>query len=199
MRLENSFDVAAAPEAAWRLLNDVPAVVPCMPGAELLEVGEPGEWKTRLRVKLGPIALQFAADVRRELLDEAGRQVVLAVKAREVKGRGSAEATITSAVTEGEAGTHVKVVTELALHGAVSQYGRGVIANVAANLTQQFATCLAERLSARPSPKDEEGVHVAELPTGSASGPGKPVGLLRLLLRALLRRGAQKPGSSRRG
>jgi len=33
MRLENAFDVPAPPEHAWRLLNDVPRVVPCMPGA----------------------------------------------------------------------------------------------------------------------------------------------------------------------
>ena len=34
MRIENSFRVPAGPEQAWALLNDVPRVVPCMPGAE---------------------------------------------------------------------------------------------------------------------------------------------------------------------
>jgi carbon monoxide dehydrogenase subunit G len=197
MKLENSFDVAATPEAAWRLLNDVPAVIPCMPGAELLEIGEAGEWKAMLHVKLGPIALQFQADVRRELVDEAGRQIVLAVKAREVKGRGSADATITSAVTEGEAGTRVEVVTDLTLRGPVSQYGRGVIANVAASLTRQFATCLEERLSAGRSPTDEGGVQGAARPAGTAvADHGKPVGVLRLLLRALLHRGSRRSGST---
>src|SRR5437762_1073705 len=37
MRLQNSFEVAAPVDAAWRLLNDVPAVLPCIPGAELVE------------------------------------------------------------------------------------------------------------------------------------------------------------------
>ena len=37
MRLDNAFDVPASPEETWRLLNDVPTVVPCMPGAELVE------------------------------------------------------------------------------------------------------------------------------------------------------------------
>ena len=38
MRLENTFEVPAPPDAAWALLTDVPRVVPCMPGAELTEV-----------------------------------------------------------------------------------------------------------------------------------------------------------------
>ena len=38
MRLENEFTVPAPPEQAWALLNDIPRVVPCMPGAELTEI-----------------------------------------------------------------------------------------------------------------------------------------------------------------
>ena len=76
MRLENAFDVPASPADAWRLLNDVPSVVPCMPGAELVEVVDENAWKARLHVKLGPIALQFLADVAREETDEAaGREI----------------------------------------------------------------------------------------------------------------------------
>jgi len=85
--LENSFVVPAPVEAAWELLNDVPSVVPCMPGAELVEGGGDA-WKAKLDVKLGPIALRFLTDVRREEVDEAGRRIVLTAKAREARGRG---------------------------------------------------------------------------------------------------------------
>jgi len=96
MRLENSFEVPAGLEQSWRLLNDVPSVVPCLPGAELVEVVGENAWKAKLHVKLGPIALQFLADIVRERSDEAAGLVVLTTKARESKGRGSAEATIES-------------------------------------------------------------------------------------------------------
>ena len=66
MRLENSFDVPAQPEGAWALLNDVPRIVPCMPGAELTDVVDGNTWKATMHVKLGPISLQFATDVKRE-------------------------------------------------------------------------------------------------------------------------------------
>ena len=87
------------------LLNDVPAVVPCMPGAELEETLGENAWKAKLHVKLGPIALQFTVDVTREEMDESAGRVVLAAKAREAKGRGSADATIESTLAGQDRGT----------------------------------------------------------------------------------------------
>jgi carbon monoxide dehydrogenase subunit G len=147
MRLENSFEVAAPVDSAWRLLNDVPTVLPCMPGAELVETVSENAWKAKLHVKLGPISLQFLADVSREQIDEQTGRVVLATRAREAKGRGSAEARIESAVSSSGAGTTVDLVTDLELRGAVAQYGRGVVAEVASTLTRQFADCLARKLA----------------------------------------------------
>ena len=178
MRVENAFDVPASVDEAWRLLNDVPEVVPCMPGAELVEVVGDDAWKAKLHVRLGPIALQFLADVTREQVDETAHRAVLAVKAREAKGRGSAEATIESSLAAAEAGTHVALVTELALRGAVAQYGRGVVADVASRLTAQFAECIAAKLVAAPAAPPPEAA---------------PIGGLRLVLgafwRSLFRRG----------
>ena len=178
MKVENAFDVPASVDEAWRLLNDVPEVVPCMPGAELVEVVGDDAWKAKLHVRLGPIALQFLADVTREQMDETAHRAVLAVKARASKGRGSAEATIESSLAATEAGTHVALVTELALRGAVAQYGRGVVADVASRLTAQFAECIAAKLVAAPAAPPPEAA---------------PIGGLRLVLgafwRSLFRRG----------
>lgn len=155
MRVENAFDVPVSVDEAWRLLNDVPEIVPCMPGAELVEVVGDDAWKAKLHIRLGPIALQFLADVTREQVDETAHRAVLAVKAREAKGRGSAEATIESSLAAAEAGTHVALVTELALRGAVAQYGRGVVADVASRLTSQFAECIAAKLATPAAPPPE--------------------------------------------
>ena len=178
MRLENSFEVAAPPEEAWRLLNDVPAVLPCMPGAELVEVVGEDAWKAALAVKLGPIGLRFLADVTRTELDTAGRRVVLTVDAREVKGRGSARATVESTAAATAAGTRVELTTELELRGAVAQHGRGIIADVASRLTEEFARCLATRL---------DGSGAGDAAASEPPAPTRPVGGLRLLLAALWR------------
>lgn len=183
MRLENAFDVPATPEEAWQLLNDVPAVVPCMPGAELIEVAGDDAWKAKLHVKLGPIALQFLADITRQTADEAAGRVVLAVKARESKGRGSADATIESRLTTHGDGTHVDVATDLTLKGAVAQYGRGIVADVAGKLTDQFARCIAAKLAATP----------ADPTVARPQHQAAPVGGLRLVLGAFWRSLFRRP------
>ena len=48
MKLENSFEVPASPEAAWALLMDVPRIIPCMPGAKLDETVDGSHWKDEL-------------------------------------------------------------------------------------------------------------------------------------------------------
>jgi carbon monoxide dehydrogenase subunit G len=150
MRLENSFEVPAAPETAWDLLLDVPRVVPCMPGAELTEVVDDSNWKAKVAVKLGPVALTFATDVRREQVDEAARRVTLSADGRELRGRGAARATVESSLSSGNGGTRVDIVTDLSLTGPAAQYGRGMVADVSSQLIRQFADCLKAQLDESP-------------------------------------------------
>jgi hypothetical protein len=175
MKIENSFEVPAPREEAWALLMDVPRVIPCMPGAELTETLDGDRWKAKVSVKLGPISLVFATDVARVSADEAAWTSTLSANAREVKGRGSARATIESRLADVDGGTRVEVVTDLSLTGPVAQYGRGMVADVAAQLTKQFADCLQQRLSA---PANEPAAPPAQ---------ARPVSGLRLGLGALAR------------
>ena len=194
MRLENTFEVPAPPEKAWALLNDVPRVIPCMPGAELTESIDDSHWRATMHVKLGPISLQFATDVERTASDEAARRAVLAAKAREVKGRGAAEATIESSLEAAGTGTQVTIVTNLTLRGTVAQYGRGIVADVANQLVRRFAECLAGELQAPtgqvsdghdpgtvPEPRPDE-------PRPAEARPVEPVGGLGLAFAAVWRR-----------
>ena len=153
MQLSNDFEVAAAPEQTWNLLNDIPRVVQCMPGAELTRVVSEHQWEATLRVKLGPISLRFLAEISRNEMDEATRRVLLTVKAREAEKRGSADARLTSTVAAGGTGSQVEILTDLTLRGTVAQYGRGVVPEVAAELTRQFAQCLQKQLEENTSPE----------------------------------------------
>jgi len=170
VRLENSFEVPASPEQAWRLLVDIPRVVPCMPGAELTETIDDSNWKAKLGVKLGPISLTFGVDVSREEVDEAERRAVLSARARELRGRGGGSARIESSLAPLNGGTRVDLVTDLTLSGAVAQYGRGIVEDVSLRLVGSFADCLRAQLTAQPL---EAGPQV------------KPVPALRLGLAAL--------------
>jgi uncharacterized protein len=180
MRLENSFEVPAPPEAAWELLMDVPRVVPCMPGAQLTEVVGESQWKAKIDVKLGPIALAFATDVERTEADEATRRVTLGANARELRGRGGARATVESTLAATDGGTRVDIVTDLALSGAVAQYGRGMVQDVSSQLVNQFADCLQAQLG----PSREQ----AEAAVAESARPVRGVSLgLSAVWRAIVR------------
>jgi carbon monoxide dehydrogenase subunit G len=177
MKLENSFEVKASPDRAWDLLMDVPRIVPCMPGAELVDTLDGDHWKAKMAVKLGPISLTFDTDVTREESDEQARRATLAASARETRGKGSARATIESTLSELEDGTRVDIVTELALSGPVAVYGRGLIADVSGELVNSFAKCLQAQLEASP-----------EEARAAVAAQAKPVSGFSVGLRALLRR-----------
>jgi len=155
---------------------DVPRVIPCMPGATLTETVDDSNWKAKMNVKLGPISLTFDTDVKREEADEAAGKAKLSAKAREARGRGAAQATIESSLSELENGTQVDVVTDLMLTGAVAQYGRGIVEDVSQQMVQSFSECLKAQLVA--SPEEAEA---------AVASQAKPVGGLRLGLGAMWR------------
>ena len=189
MRIENSFEVPAPRETAWTLLMDVPQIVPCMPGAQLVDTVDENTWKATMAVKLGPISLNFATDVVRETADEASNSVTLSVKARETRGRGGAQAAIQSSLSDVPDGTRVDIVTDLTMSGAVAQYGRGIVQDVAAQLTNTFAECLKGKLAPEPAleaaPAETAPVGPAEESAGQPTPEVKPISGLSLGLRAV--------------
>jgi carbon monoxide dehydrogenase subunit G len=177
MRLENTFEVPAQPEQAWELLMDVPRVLPCMPGTELLETVDERHWKARMTVKLGPMGFTFATDVRREDVDESARVATLSASAQELRGRGSGTATMRSSLESIQTGTRVTIATDLSMAGAVAQYGRGLVEAVSAQLVSSFAECLRTKLAEAPAPVGEPE---------PAPAPAEPVRGLRLVAAAIV-------------
>jgi uncharacterized protein len=182
VRLENSFTVPGSPDAAWDLLLDVERVIPCMPGAELTETVDESNWKAKMHVKLGPIALTFATDLKREEVDAAARRAKLFANAREMRGRGAAQARIDTWLETSDSVTTTRVVTDLTMSGPVAQYGRGIVHDVASQLVGQFADCLARELEPAPPPSGEIP---SPSPTPAPAPQPSPVGGLQLVAKAL--------------
>ena len=94
MRFENSFVVEAPSEEVWEALLDVERVAPCMPGAEVLERTGEDTYKVGIKVKLGPISMQYRGEVEIVERDPVTRTAVMSAKAKETRGQGFANATI---------------------------------------------------------------------------------------------------------
>jgi hypothetical protein len=153
MQLENEFSVPAPVSEVWKTLLDVERIAPCMPGATVERV-DGDEVAGRVRVKVGPVTASYAGTARFVTKDEAAHRFVLEGSGRETRGTGTASATVEVSMSEQDADTRVRVVTSLEVTGKQAQFGRGVMADIAAKLTDQFAACLAERVRG-PAPAAE--------------------------------------------
>jgi len=145
MRLEHEFTVPAPVGTVWTALVDPERVAPCMPGATL--TGVDGEKFTgTVKVKLGPITLMYKGSGEFLETDEGSRRMVMKASGKDVRGNGTAAATVTAVLGEVDGGTRCEVVTDLSITGRPAQFGRGLIAEVGGKIIDQFAGCLASRL-----------------------------------------------------
>jgi carbon monoxide dehydrogenase subunit G len=181
MEIENEFDVPAPVDHVWTYLLDVERVAPCMPGAELTEVVDDHTWKGRVNMKLGPVSLAFVGTVTMQERDDQAKRIVLAAKGMEQKGKGAANASVTSWLEQGDGVTNVKMRADIHLTGTVAQLSRGLLPEVSRKLTQQFADCLHQSMGAAEVRATESAdVAAAVAAPVDASARTKPIGGIRL-------------------
>ena len=192
MLIENEFAVATPIDELWGFLLDVERIAPCMPGAELTETVDERHWKGKLNMKFGPVALSFAGTVEMTDRDDAAHRAVLHAKGMEQKGKGAANATVTSWLEPaGQGETTVKMAADISLTGAAAQLSRGLLPEISKKLTQQFADCLESTLNAeRAAPEgaaDDGGAGEGVSGPAAAPAPAAPkhVGGIGLGLSAL--------------
>jgi carbon monoxide dehydrogenase subunit G len=185
MEFDNSFDVPLAPAQAWAMLMDIPRIAPCMPGAELTEVIDPQNFRGKIAVRLGPVALTFAGSVAFEAVDDTNHSARVKAQGSDAKGRGAANATAAFRIEPSGSGSKVLIHTDLMLSGAVAQYGRGVgmIQATAAQIIGQFATNLRARLDQQPAAALSEAP-AAQMP-GVPPPAAKPISGLSLMARVI--------------
>ena len=148
MELQHTFTVPAPVDEAWSTLLDVEGIAPCFPGASLTGV-DGDSFSGTVKVKLGPVSLQYAGKGRFVERDESARRVVLEANGSDKRGNGTAGATVTARLEPvGDAETRVVVDTDLKVTGRPAQFGRGVLQDVGGRIIEQFASCLATRMAA---------------------------------------------------
>jgi carbon monoxide dehydrogenase subunit G len=194
MQIENEFTVTAPADALWAYLLDVEKVAPCMPGAALTDTIDDRNWKGTVHAKFGPVSMSFAGTVTMEERDDTAHRVVLKAKGMEQKGKGAANASVTSWLepTDDQATTTVKMQADITLTGAAAQMSRGLLPEISKKLTQQFADCLQAGMAAEAvAPAAGAGVSTAASDAAPAARPApphaaaKPVGGIGLGLGAL--------------
>tara|TARA_A100000171_G_scaffold11109_1_gene8917 strand:- start:2649 stop:3293 length:645 start_codon:yes stop_codon:yes gene_type:complete len=152
MKLAYQFKLDVEPQEAWRVLTDIPAITPCLPGASIdpdIEDGSEQDkesYKGRMKVKLGPVGMVFKGTMRYVERDDTNHTAKLEAAATEMKGAGSAKSTIDFAVVPADSGSQVSVVTDFQVSGKAAQFGGGVMQSVGKRLMDEFSSRLAEKI-----------------------------------------------------
>jgi carbon monoxide dehydrogenase subunit G len=168
MKLEHEFTVAAPIDTVWHALLDPERVAPCFPGATVTSTsGE--EFAGTVKVRLGPISLQYRGKGRFTDTDEAAHRTVIEASGTAAGGQGTAAAKVEASLAENGEGTTVSVITDLTVTGKPAQFGRGLIEDVGKKIIGQFADCLSKSLTPAPEPAP-----AAPPPPATAAAPSTP-------------------------
>jgi uncharacterized protein len=155
MRFENRFDVDAPIEEVWNTVLDVERVAPNVPGAQVLERTGEDAYKVAIKVKVGPMSMTYRGEVEIVERDADAHRAVMKARAKESRGRGTANADVTMALSGENGRTAATVTTDVDLTGQVATMSQGVLQDVSGRLVQTFAQNLAAMLEGAKEPAPE--------------------------------------------
>jgi len=156
---KDHFTVAYPPDRVFDMLGDVAQVAACLPGASLTGVPTPERVEGMIRVKLGPISAEFrgAARIERVLENLSGRIVGVGSDQRS-RSLTQGEIRYHLVPIEHGAATRVELSIGYSLKGMLAQIARdGLVRDLAARLTADFARNLDRHLSGVPVDATAEG------------------------------------------
>ncbi|MDQ3904197.1 MAG: SRPBCC family protein [Actinomycetota bacterium] len=151
MKLEHEFTVAAPIDTVWQALLDPERVAPCFPGATITSASG-DEFTGTVKVRLGPISLQYRGSGRFTGTEPAAHQTTIEASGTAAGGQGTAAAKVHASLAENGQGTTVNVITDLSITGKPAQFGRGLIEDVGKKIIGQFADCLSKSLGSADEP-----------------------------------------------
>ncbi|WP_104102119.1 SRPBCC family protein [Cryobacterium sp. M96] len=157
MDINSTFSVVAPIDEVWKTLMDFERVAGCVPGAQVLNKLSDDAYQVGMKVKLGPVTIQYRGQMTVLERDATAHRAV-------IEGRGQGTATLTLVEAEGE--TQGTVSAEVALSGKVAAMGRSIIGSV----TDQMMVLFAENLQAMVTgPAPEPAVPAAGATTGQTA------------------------------
>jgi carbon monoxide dehydrogenase subunit G len=194
MKIEKNFVVKAPPEEVWDFLTDPHRVAGCVPGGEITEQIDEQTHGGTITLKVGSIALRYKGKVHFERLDAAARQAELVASGRETRGKGGADARVTSRLRErGPGETEVDTVADLTVTGLLAQMGRGMIQDVSDQLFETFTDAVRAQLEGTAPAAGEAPAEGAQSGAPAQAEPIQMVSLGTKVLGRAAARAARRP------
>ncbi len=138
--------IPVARERLWDYLMDVPAVSRCVPGVGDVEAVGDKAYRGSLEVKVGPVRLTLQGTITIEEQDRAGWRARMRAEANDRRLGGGIRAQMHLTLLPDDAGTRVRIDTELAVLGKIGEFGQPIIRSKADRLLEEFARNLGSAL-----------------------------------------------------
>jgi len=154
VKIERAFPMPAAADATWTLLQDIPAVAACMPGAAITERVDDMHYKGTVALKVGPASLKFKGEIEVREQDATTRTLRLVAKGMDQSGTSAASLDLTARVDAVDGATSSLAGTsEASVSGKAATFGGRMMDAVADQILKQFAANFAALVEAtRPAP-----------------------------------------------
>jgi aerobic carbon-monoxide dehydrogenase small subunit len=162
------FTVTYPADEVFALFGRIEDVASCLPGAFITARPAADRVEGGIRVKVGPIAAAFAGTAR-ITRDEAARSGRIIGAGADAGGRSTTQGMISYRVTDGPSvGTaRVELQVGYTLKGALAQFSRpGLVRDLAARITVQFAANLEARLAGKVPASSTGGLNPLSLLIG---------------------------------
>jgi len=149
VELARTFPLPGAPDAAWKLLQDVETVATCMPGAKITQRIDDTHYKGTVTVRVGPATLSFRGDIEVKEIDAATRTLRLVGKGSDTTGSSAGSMDLTARIDAAEDGrSALNGQSVVSLSGKAAAFGGRMVNSVADQILGQFAGNFAARLPA---------------------------------------------------
>ena len=139
LQIKHSFTAEAPIDLVWNYFANPIKVVPCLPGAELVEVIDEQTYLGRVGIRLGQINMNLEGQVRILEIDPQQKMMTLTASGDQMGAPGGAEADISFSLNEvDKANTEVNILGDVRVSGKLAQMGGGMVQTVAKFMFGRF-------------------------------------------------------------
>jgi carbon monoxide dehydrogenase subunit G len=144
MEFDNSFTVQKPLDEVWDTMIDLERVVPCVPGARVLEKTGDRAVNAEVQIKLGAMSMNYSGPAEIVEQDDSTHRAVMNARAKEAGGQGNADAMVTMKLSGSDGATEVSLHSQINVTGKAAQMGEGVIVAVTEGMIKEFAENMAK-------------------------------------------------------
>ena len=140
MQFDNSFSIQAPVDEVFEAVADVARVVPCVPGATVVERHGDDVFDVALKAQLGPMFRRYTGRITVLERDAAARRVVMVNRASDARGKHIGEARIEIGLAALGSYTNVSIYSRVTT--ADGMFAEKTITEASAKQMAEFAANL---------------------------------------------------------